>query len=224
MKYTCLRWAALVAIAAIGCSTPAEPPNTPNTQVSGAEGCPCGEVMRGHHGAMTAGHGEGCGHGPMMAGGRCDMAGYGPMAGGYGPMGALAEGASDRALFHFLLDHRASIRRTVKMLPDGVETLTESDDPEIAQKIHEHVQSMRTRMEEGRPIHARDPLFAAVFASAGEISMSIEETPKGVKVVETSKNPRVVQLIQAHADVVTKFLEEGHAEMRKDHPVPPPRE
>ncbi|WP_170229737.1 hypothetical protein [Polyangium fumosum] len=52
--------------------------------------------------------------------------------------------------------------------------------------------------------------------------MTIEPTPKGVRVVETSTDPQVVALIQAHADVVTAFLEHGHVEIRKIHPVPEP--
>jgi DUF438 domain-containing protein len=124
------------------------------------------------------------------------------------------------ALFHFLLDHRAEIRRTVKALPDGVETLTESDVPETAAKLREHVRSMYRRIEEGRPIHGRDPLFAEIFANADKIEMTMEETEHGLLVRETSSDPYVAKLIQSHAEVVNGFLENGHAEMRKNHPLP----
>ena len=37
---------------------------------------------------------------------------------------------------------------------------------------------------------------------------------------ESSDNPYVVKLIQAHAGALTKFIENGHAEVRKNHPLP----
>ena len=126
----------------------------------------------------------------------------------------------DMELFHFLLDNGDRITRTVKRVPEGVETVTESEDPEIAAKIREHVRSMYARVEEERPIHLRDPLFAEIFEHADEIHMEMTETERGLRVRETSDDPYVVKLIQAHADVVSRFIENGRAEMRKDHTVP----
>jgi hypothetical protein len=131
-----------------------------------------------------------------------------------------AQASEDMRVFHFLLDNREKIDRRVTKLPNGVQTVTESNDPAVAQGIRDHVQAMRLRLTEKRPIHARDPLFAAIFRSADDVQMSVEPTANGVKIVETSANPRVVALIQAHADVVSKFIENGRAEMHKDHPVP----
>ena len=54
---------------------------------------------------------------------------------GKGPRGDMAR---DMEVFHFLLENHKDIRRTVKTLKDGVETLTESDRPEVAKKIHQH--------------------------------------------------------------------------------------
>jgi hypothetical protein len=126
----------------------------------------------------------------------------------------------DMVLFHFLLDHRDEIRRSVQELPDGVETLTESEDPEIAGKLREHVRSMYGRLEEGRPIHARDPLFAEIFRHADKIEMTMVDTEGGLRVRETSSDPYVAKLIKSHAEVVSRFLANGQAEMRKNHPVP----
>lgn len=144
-----------------------------------------------------------------------------------GPRGPRMRGAdpsfrADMALFHFLLDHRNVIRRKVTQLENGIETVTESDDPKVAARIKEHVKSMYRRLEEGRPIHMRDPLFAEVFRNADKISMTLEETKKGVKVTETSSDPHAVRLIQAHAEVVNRFLKNGHLEMRRNHAVPGP--
>jgi hypothetical protein len=57
---------------------------------------------------------------------------------------------ADQDVFHFLLDHHAEIRRSVKRLDNGVETLTESDNKEVATKIQEHVASMHQRIKDGR--------------------------------------------------------------------------
>jgi len=143
---------------------------------------------------------------------------------GKGPPGkgmkADPASAADRDVFHFLLDHRADVRRTVKTLTNGVETVTEADKPEVAGKIREHVAAMHQRVKEGKGIHYRDPLFAEVFRHYDKIAMKVERTDKGVKVTETSDDPYVARLIQAHAAVVTKFIENGHDEVRKNHPLP----
>jgi hypothetical protein len=128
---------------------------------------------------------------------------------------------ADMQLFHFLLDHRNDIRRKVTNLENGVEAVTESDDPQIAAKIQEHVESMYRRLEERKPIHVRDPLFAEVFRNAEKISMKLEKTEKGVHVTEVSEDLYVAKLIQAHAEVVSRFLQNGHIEMRRNHAVPP---
>jgi hypothetical protein len=127
---------------------------------------------------------------------------------------------ADRDDFHYLLENRAKIRREIKDLDNGVETLTESDDPEVAQRIQQHVASMYSRIEEKRPIHLRDPLFAAIFRHADQLEMKVEETEHGVRVRETSDNPLAARLIQAHARVVSLFIKNGFEEVHKNHPVP----
>ncbi|HMO36015.1 MAG TPA: hypothetical protein PKA06_08230 [Gemmatales bacterium] len=126
----------------------------------------------------------------------------------------------DQSVFHYLLDHRKEITRTVKKTENGVETVTESDNAAVTAKIKEHVAAMHQRILEGRGIHLWDPLFAAIFRNAKVIKMQVEETGKGVKVIETSTDPWVVKLIQAHAEVVSKFIDRGHAEVQKNHEVP----
>jgi hypothetical protein len=122
--------------------------------------------------------------------------------------------------FQFLLDHRTQITRKVTNIASGVETLTESDNRDVAAKLAVHVEAMHKRLLERRPIHMRDPLFREIFRHADKIKLTFEKTPKGVKVSETSKDPYVARLIQAHAEVLNKFLANGHAEVRKNHPVP----
>lgn len=138
---------------------------------------------------------------------------------GRGP-GRDAAHRADMELFHFLLDNREKITRKVTHIAEGVETVTESADPKVVEKLQTHVESMYKRVEAGRPIHARDPLFAEIFRHAEKIDMKLEKTKQGVKVVETSKDPYVAKLIQSHAEVVNLFLKNGRAEMPKDHALP----
>ncbi len=128
----------------------------------------------------------------------------------------------DHVVIQDLLHQRASIQRKVTLIEDGVETLTESENPELAVKIKEHVHAMHRRVVDVRPIRMRDPLFAAIFENAEAISMQITETEKGVRVIETSPHPYVVKLIQEHARVVSNFVKFGHSEAMKNHSVPAP--
>jgi hypothetical protein len=143
--------------------------------------------------------------------------GKGPRSKGQGGDPAFA---ADRELFHDLLAHRADIRRNVTKTDQGVETLTESDKPDVAAAIHKHVASMEKRVKDKKPIHLRDPLFAEVFRHADKIKFVYEKTEKGMRVTETSDDAYVVKLIQAHADVVSLFLRNGFDEVHRNHDLP----
>lgn len=130
------------------------------------------------------------------------------------------EMAKDQDVFHYLLDHRKEITRKVLNHEKGVETLTESDNPEVAKVIKIHVASMSDRMAKGNGIRLRDPLFAALFQNYKKVQMKAIETPKGVKVIESSDDPRVVTMIQAHAKVVSAFIEIGYPEAMRNHELP----
>lgn len=164
--------------------------------------------------AEPQGHAFGRGRGPGFGRGR----GFGPGRGR--GAGHDDQFAADHDDFFFLLDHRDAIRRTVKNLPDGIETLTESDDAEVAAKIQEHVAAMYDRVENERPIHMRDPLFREIFANAKKIQMEMTETEHGILVKETSKDPYVARLLHEHGKVVSLFLKNGHAELPRNHPLP----
>jgi hypothetical protein len=143
--------------------------------------------------------------------------GKGQMRGG---MMHDAQHDADMAVFHALIDNRQKVERTVIRLADGIESVTESDDPAVKNLIQTHVTAMYDRVKEKRPIHVRDPLFREIFANADKIVMKHELTPRGIKVVETSADPYTVKLIQAHADVLDLFIRNGRSEMMKNHDVP----
>jgi hypothetical protein len=139
--------------------------------------------------------------------------------GHHGMMGDSAHGA-DMQVFHQLFDHRSEITRQVVLRQDGIETVTESTNPEVRRLLQTHVVSMLARVQEARPIHGRDPLFAELFRYAERIDARHEFTAGGVRVVETSQDPYVVKLLQAHAEVVSAFIANGRSEMMKNHPLP----
>jgi predicted methyltransferase len=139
---------------------------------------------------------------------------------GRGRRGPPADVRADQELFHFLLANHDAIRRTVTLTDNGVETLTESDNPEIASKIQQHVAAMHRRIKEGRGLRFWDDLFVAIFRRHASIEMVVENTEKGVRVKETSDDPAAVALIQAHANVVSQFVALGFEEAHKNHPVP----
>lgn len=128
--------------------------------------------------------------------------------------------AADRADFQYLLRHRDSIERTVQEIEHGVETVTESDDVDVAERIKRHVAAMYERLEDNRPIHRRDPLFEELFRHADNIELKVHETDRGVRVTEKSTDPYVARLIRAHARVLSLFIENGHEELRKNHELP----
>lgn len=127
---------------------------------------------------------------------------------------------ADMRTIHELFDRHRQIRRSVTSIERGVETLTESDDPATRALIVEHAEAMRRRLAERRPIRMWDPLFAALFRHADKIRMEVTPTARGVKIVETSTDPYVVSLIQAHAEGVSEFVREGVSVMHKSHDLP----
>ncbi len=148
--------------------------------------------------------------------------GFGRGGRGRGPgHGRDEKFAEDHNVFFFLLEHGEDITRSVKNLPNGIETVTESDNPEVAAKIQEHVAAMYERIENVNPIHMRDPLFRELFANAKKIKMEMKDTENGVRVVETSDDTYVAKLLQEHAKVVSLFIKNGRAELHRNHTLPP---
>ena len=169
----------------------------------GNRDCPMMGMMGGRMG-MQGGMGMG-----MM--GRMGMMNDGMMGGGMADMGTI----------HSLFAQSGTISRTVKMLPNGIEALTESSDPQTVGLLQEHVAAMKTRLEKNQPIRQGDPLFAALFQHADKIVISVTATKRGVKVVETSTDAYTVRLLQSHAQAISDFIKNGMAGMHTFHPIPP---
>ncbi len=151
----------------------------------------------------------------------CSAQGQGQMKGQMKGMMGQGEGQmQNMQTIHALFEQNEKITRTVKNTETGVETLTESDDPKVQALIAEHAWAMQKLLANKQPIRQWDPLFAELFKYADKINLQITRTPKGVKVVETSSDPYVVKLMQAHAQGVSEFVKEGMPSMHKTHELP----
>lgn len=122
--------------------------------------------------------------------------------------------SSDMQGIRYLFANRQQIQRQVTNLPNGVQTLTESANPQVVQAIQVHVRAMMQRMEGGRPIAGKHPLFAALFANANKIQKHVIYTPNGVAVVQISDNALTIGLVQTHAKTVSLFLTQGPSALR----------
>jgi hypothetical protein len=137
-----------------------------------------------------------------------------------GMSGQQGKQMGDMQTIHSLFGEHQKITRTVKNIENGVETITESDDPTVQAMIAEHVWAMQKRLENNQPIRMWDPLFAEIFKHSGKINMQVTKTEKGVKVIETSNDPYVVKLIQLHAHGVSEFVKIGPSSMHQRHELP----
>jgi hypothetical protein len=182
-----------------------------------------------------AGKGEsGPMHGPMMA--RVGGMGYGPMAargdrgpmmgrmsamGGKGGMGAMggmpidaATPADMQAVRQMVLSHDR-IERSVTNLPNGIRTITESADPQIAQAIQGHVASMDGRLADGRVFNRFSDNLPVLFDAKDKLKSEIRMTERGAIVTQTSEDPKVVAALQAHAQEVSNLARDGRAAMMR---------
>ena len=106
--------------------------------------------------------------------------------------------------------HR-DIERQVVNLFNGVQTTTESDDPEVRNAIVGHVAMMVARLDTGRnpKVAIQSPTLDALFDVHDQISTQVDNTPDGVVVTQTSTNPEVVALLQQHAAEVSDMSARG---------------
>ncbi len=168
-----------------------------------------------HSDDMTTGPMRHVAHGPMMGMGM-GAGGHGMMA---GPVAMLtkqdAGSSADMGMVHDLLTSSDKIKRSVTNLPDGIRTVTESDDPQVAQAIKAHVASMSQRLQDGREFNIFSPTLPVLFENRDKIASKVEVTERGSVVTQTSSDAKVVAALQAHAVEVTGLVQEGMVAMRR---------
>ena len=59
-------------------------------------------------------------------------------------------GGGDMNIIHQLFANRGQIHRTVKEIPNGIQAVTESDDPNVTALIQSHVPKMYQRIDNGQ--------------------------------------------------------------------------
>ena len=154
-------------------------------------------IMRG------MGHGAGAGD-------------HGPMAGAVGMLTRQDAGSSaDMGLVHDLLTNHTKIKRSVTNLPNGIKTVTESDDPEVARTIKAHVASMSERLKDGREFNIFSTTLPVLFENRDKIKSEVTVTEKGSVVTRTSTDAKVVAALQGHAAEVTELAQEGPVAMQR---------
>ncbi|HTO64780.1 MAG TPA: class I SAM-dependent methyltransferase [Bradyrhizobium sp.] len=137
-------------------------------------------------------------------------------------IGQDASAMADMALIHELVVNHDRITRTVTNLPDGIRTVTESTDPQLAQRIKEHVANMDQRVTAGNDpnLPPESPALHAIFRNHDKVQTTIETTATGVVVVQTSNDPETVAILQQHASEVSDLVKGGmmamHAAMMKN--------
>jgi hypothetical protein len=140
----------------------------------------------------------------MMEGDMRGMMGMGDM------MGPMHTGMQ---LFH----RHGDIRRRVTRLPNGIRAVTESDNPDVAALIQEHVADMYDRIDRGRPFpYPMSRTVPVMFRNTGRYRRQLELTPKGIVVTETAERADMVKVIQAHAEEINGFVEDGMPAMMRD--------
>ena len=114
-----------------------------------------------------------------------------------------------------MLANHERIKRTVTNLPNGIRTVTESDDATVAQFIKAHVASMEKRLHEGRVFNLFSPTLPILFEKKDEIRTRVEMTEAGSIVMQTADDSTVVAALQAHAAEVSELAKDGMAAMMR---------
>jgi hypothetical protein len=142
-------------------------------------------------------------------------AGSGRMGMGPGMMGGAHDSATMGQMrdIHALLASHDRIKRTVTNLPDGIRTVTESDDPQTADLIKTHVAEMGQRVKNGDDpgLPIESPALRSIFRDKDKIETTYEPTAKGIIVTQTSNDPKTVAALQEHAAEVTDLVKGGMA-------------
>lgn len=131
-------------------------------------------------------------------------------------------------IIHSLVDNHDLIERNYNVTANGIESYTRSDDPQVASWLKTHVYHMGVLMErEDDMIRGWDDLFYELFAVRDDHPMLATNETDGVRVemyvanhVEAEDFPCIKSLIEAHAEAVSSFVQNGRREMRLNHNVP----
>lgn len=123
--------------------------------------------------------------------------------------GMMGDNGQDMQIVHQLFAYHDQIHRSVETVPGGVKTVTESDNPEIAALIQQHVASMHQRLEEGRWFAMMSQTLPTLFQNTDRYQRQSQLTNTGVKVTKTSDDSTLAEVLREHAQEVTQYVENG---------------
>jgi hypothetical protein len=125
-----------------------------------------------------------------------------------GSSGMMNSDPDMRTVMDLFANH-GSIRRTVEELPNGIRSTTESDDLHVASLLQAHVASMYKRVDDRRLFSMMSRTLPTLFRNASRYRREAHYIPKGVVVVETSTDAKLIQVIRAHAREIDAFVRDG---------------
>jgi hypothetical protein len=129
--------------------------------------------------------------------------------------------ANQSQVIQNLLDHRDDIIRTYTNTPTGIKATTWSLEDNVSGWLKTHVRQMKELMDsDSGVIRQWDELFQKAFELRDHHDMNVNYTANGVEVEQNGDNECAVAILQAHAKVVSLFIERGRAETRLNHEVP----
>merc|ERR1712216_463742 len=139
-----------------------------------------------------------------------------------GPCGSAAECKIIRGLFWEACgaEHQGVIQRTVHKVADGYVAHTTSSNATIANMLQAHVEAMRRRVHERRPLNTWDPLYAAIFNHSSDIQIITSNLTNGTMVQERGSTACAIAITHAHAGVVDGFIANSMREMMTEHKAP----
>ncbi len=110
-----------------------------------------------------------------------------------------------------IFTNHKKITRNVTNVPNGIKTITFSKDEKVRESIINHVSMMTTRMAENKnpEVMIQSPTLTELFKYYDQIETELEVTDTGIAVIQTSKNPEVVKLLQKHAGEISDMVDRG---------------
>ena len=110
-----------------------------------------------------------------------------------------------------IFTNHKKITRNVTNVPNGIKTITFSQDEKVRESIINHVSMMTTRMAENKnpEVMIQSPTLTELFKYYDQIETELEVTDTGIAVIQTSENPEVVKLLQTHASEISDMVDRG---------------
>src|SRR3546814_11447753 len=96
-------------------------------------------------------------------------------------LGGMMSGSmmEDMRSIRSLLANHEKVERRVEDIPNGVRTVTTSDDPEVAALIRRHVRQLAARYDRVRPIRMMDPVLRELCRTRQRAPLESKDTQIG---------------------------------------------